>query len=148
MDRRPGDVDCRQSLAIVNRSGQGFSLGKAVFEPVILGGCSEYRPQLQSNVDPLSDTFAILWQVCQRLERRLEEGASRLIGRELNRLVTGLAQVGHGFVPERRVRGVVGKHFDHIKRIFLILRFQGAQHARMEHLPLRRNQRPVCNLMD
>ena len=43
---------------------------------VVFGSRSEYRSQLQSDVDALSDAFTILWQVRERLERRFEEGAS------------------------------------------------------------------------
>ena len=140
VDECPGNVDCRQPPLILNGAGHRFGVSETALEPIEVGDGREDRAQLQSNVDPLSKALVILRQVGERLQRRLEEGACRLIGRKLNRLVAGLTQIVHGLVPERSVEGVVGEAFDHIKRVVPKLRFHAAQHARMEHLPLRRDQ--------
>ena len=97
---------------------------------------------------PCTDTFAILGQMGERLQRRLEEGASFSIGRQFDRFVAGLTQITHCFIPERCVQGMVRKAFDHILRVLLILRFHGAQYARVEHLTLRRDQATICDLVN
>ena len=77
---------------------------------------------------PCRTRSSILRQVGERLQCQLEEGACGLISRKFNRLIAGLTQIDHRLIPERRVEGVVGKAFDHIESVFLILRFHAAQH--------------------
>ena len=90
----------------------------------------------------------ILRQMRERLQRRLEERAAFPISRQFDRLVAGLAQISHCFLPERRVQGMVREAFDHILRVLPILQFHGAQHARVEHLTLRRDQAAIRDLVD